>query len=175
MALLTRVASLCLVAIGLIPAQVRDEYQVKAAFLLNFARFVEWPQDTFQSPSDPIETCLLGQDPFGHWLKDTVEGRSIDGRMLVLRRISRPADAGSCQIVFVSASESKRTWSALAETQKLGLLTIGDTPEAGQNGAVITFTWDDDRVRFEINTQAAVRAKIRLSSRLLSLAKSITK
>ena len=182
MALLKRVVSVCLFVSGLVPVlttpalpQMRDEYQVKAAFLLNFARFVEWPQDSFQNPADPIATCVLGQDPFGHWLKDTVDGRSLEGRALVLRRISKPDEAGACQILFVSASEPKRTWSALSETPRPGVLTIGETPEAGQSGAVITFTWEEDRVRFEINAQAADRAKLRLNSRLLSLAKSVRK
>ncbi len=156
-------------------SQVRDEYQVKAAFILNFARFVEWPPEAFRSPSDPIATCILGQDPFGHWLKDTVEGRTIDGRALVLRRISTPEEAVTCHILFVSASEPKRTWSALSETRRSGLLTVGETPEASRCGAVITFILEEDRIRFEINTQAADRGKMRFSSRLLSLAKVVRK
>jgi hypothetical protein len=182
MALLSRLAGIRLItgALGIclaFPAlsQTRGEYQVKAAFLLNFARFVEWPQEALPNPTDPIATCVLGQDPFGRWLKDTVDGRSIEGRALILRRISKPDEAGTCQILFVSASEPKRTWSALTDTPMPGVLTIGETPEAGQGGAVIIFTLEDDRVRFEINTQAADRAKLRLNSRLLSLAKAVRK
>lgn len=152
-------------------AQTVDEYQVKAAFLYNFAKFAEWPAETVQSPKASITTCVLGKDPFGHWLKDTIEGRAIDSHTLVLRNINSAAEADSCQILFVSSTESKHTWTALAAAKKTGVLTIGECSYAIENGAVINFILDGDRVRFEINPRAAELAKVRISSRLLSLAR----
>lgn len=157
------------------PAQMRDEYQVKAAFIFNFAHFVDWPADAFHDSKDPITTCVLGRDPFGHWLTDTIEGHSVEGRPLIFRLLSKPSEAASCHILFVGASEPRRTWSALAETRRSGLLTIGENDDAGEAGAVITFMLENDRVHFGINTQAAELEKLRISSRLLTLAKSIRK
>src|SRR5258708_34362438 len=88
-------------------AAAMDEYQVKAAFLYNFARFVEWPADVFHDPSDPFAICVLGQDPFGHALDDVVAGKKIEGRAFAVRRISAPRQAVGCRILFVSSSEPK--------------------------------------------------------------------
>ncbi len=168
----------CLLIAFLIPfaafGQAMDEYQVKAAFIYNFARFVEWPAETADIQA-PLLTCVLGRDPFGHWLKDTIEGKSIDGRKLTVRDISKSAEAGSCQILFVSSAEPKRTWTALAEMKKPGLLTVGECGEAREDGAIINFFLEGGRVRFEINTEAAELGKIRISSRLLGLARIIRK
>jgi hypothetical protein len=149
--------------------QVRDEYQVKAAFLYNFAGFVDWPAEAFSGPADPIVTCILGKDPFGHWLKEAINGRSIEGRALTLRHIVRAAEAGSCQILFVGSSEPKRVWAALAGVRKV--LTVGECGDASEGGAIVNFVIEDGRVRFEINTEAAELARVRISSRLLSLAR----
>lgn len=152
-------------------AQVRDEYQVKAAFLYNFARFVEWPAETFTGPGDPIVTCILGKDPFGHWLKEAIDGRSIDGRALTLRHIAGAAEAASCQILFAGSSEPKRIWASLAGVKRV--LTVGECGDASEGGAIVNFVIEDGKVRFEINTEAADLAKVRISSRMLSLARLI--
>jgi hypothetical protein len=157
------------VFIALAQAQARDEYQVKAAFLYNFARFVEWPAEPFTGPADPIVTCILGKDPFGHWLKEAINGRSIEGRALTLRHITGAADAASRQILFAGSSEPKRVWTALAGVRKV--LTVGECGDASEGGAIVNFVIEDGRVRFEINTDAAELARVRISSRLLSLAR----
>lgn len=162
-------AVLASVFIAPVHAQTRDEYQVKAAFLYNFALFVQWPADAFNSPADPIVLCILGKDPFGHWLKEAISGRLIDGRALSLRHIAGAAEAASCQIVFVGASEPKRVWAALAGIRKV--LTVGECGEAAEGGAIVNFVIEDGHVRFEINTDAADQGKVRISSRLLSLAR----
>jgi hypothetical protein len=147
--------------------QARDEYQVKAAFLYNFARFVEWPAEVFTGPADPIVTCILGKDPFGHWLKEAINGRSIEGRALTLRHIAGAAEAASCQILFVGSSEPKRVWAGLASVRRV--LTVGECGDASEGGAIVNFVIEDGKVRFEINTDAAELGKVRISSRLLSL------
>jgi hypothetical protein len=154
-------------------AQSQNEYQVKAAFLYNFAKFVEWPASAFQGSTQPMALCILGRDPFGHWLKEIIDGRSVEGRAVVLRHISNASEAGSCHVLFAGASESKRTWSALESMKTPGLLTVGDCTDAREGGAIITFTLEGDRVRFEVNNGAAERGKLRISSRLLSLARNM--
>lgn len=157
------------------PAQIRNEYQVKAAVLLNFARFIEWPTESFQGPADPFVTCVLGRDPFGHWLHEAVEGRWINGRRVTLRHISKVDEAASCKIVFVAASESRRTWAMLSQTRPVGVLTVGECDDASEAGAIISLRLEADHVRFDVNVQAAEIARIKISSRLLSLARNVRK
>src|SRR5271155_5832027 len=94
-------------------AQIVDEYQVKAAFLYNFAKFVEWPPQAFKSATDPIVICVLGQNPFGQALDSAVAGKNVAGRGVVTREVPAALPAGSCQILFISASERKRWWAIL--------------------------------------------------------------
>jgi hypothetical protein len=152
------------------PDQSVDEYQVKAAFLYNFAKFVQWPSESFQSSNDPIAICVLGQDPFGRSLEDTVAGRGIEGRSLVVRHISSVKQVAGCHVLFISSAENKRSLPMLAEIKTPGVLTIGDSGPSGADGVVINFKLEGGKVRFEINVEAAEREKLRISSRLLSLA-----
>jgi hypothetical protein len=155
--------------------QTTDEYQVKAAFLYNFAKFVEWPPQAFKSPTDPIAICILGEDPFGHALEDAVKGKTIEGRGFVVPRISEVRQADSCQILFVSSAERKRARAILAELRANGVLTVGETEGFAEAGGVINFKLEGGRLRLEINVDAAERAKLRLSSKLLSLAQIVKK
>src|SRR5580693_7241676 len=92
----------CLTAAS--PAQPFDEYQVKAAFLYNFAKFVQWPSEAFQTATEPIAICVLGQDPFGRSLADTVAGRAIEGRSIVVRHISDIKQAAGCHVLFIAST-----------------------------------------------------------------------
>jgi hypothetical protein len=157
------------------PCQTVNEYQAKAAYLYNFGKFVEWPPEALPGPADPIETCVLGRDPFGHWLKDSIAGKSIGGHPLEIRHVSSVADAGACQILFVSASEPKRVWSAISAMKRPGILTVGECSDPAECGAIINFTLENDKLRFEIDSAAAELAKLKISSRLLSLAQSVKK
>lgn len=150
--------------------QALDEYQVKAAFIYNFAKFVQWPAEAFQSPTEPIAICVLGQDPFGRSLQDTVAGRVIDRRSLIVRNVSGVKQAAGCHVLFVSSVENKRSSSTLADVKPLGILTIGESDVASADGPIITFKLAGGKVRFDINVEAAERQKLRISSRLLSLA-----
>jgi hypothetical protein len=146
------------------------EYQVKAAFLFNFAKFVQWPVGTFQSSNDPIAICVLGQDPFGGSLEAIVAGRAIEGRFLIVRFLSSIKEVAGCQVLFISSAENKRAPPMLAEIKTLGLLTIGESDGACKDGVIINFKLDGGKVRFEINVQTAERENLRISSRLLNLA-----
>jgi hypothetical protein len=143
------------------------EYEVKAAFLFNFAKFVEWP------PSEQgalLELCVLGEDPFGEVL-DSLEGREIQGRALHIRRLHDAGERAGCHILFVSVSESSRLDALIAEVAgDSGLLAVSDIRGfAGRGGAIELFL-DGNRVRFAVNRSAALRTGLVLSSRLLQLA-----
>ncbi len=147
-----------------------DEYTVKAVFMLNFTKFVEWPSGAFQSADDPIAICVLGQDPFGHSLEDTVARRAIEGRPLLVRHVAGVRQAGGCQVLFIGSAENKRSSPVLAEIKTPGLLTIGESDDSAMDGVVINLKLQGGKVHFEINLAAAEREKLHISSRLLSLA-----
>ena len=155
-------------------APVADEYQVKAAFLFNFAKFVEWPNDTFKSAEEPIAICILGQNPFGGALEQVVRDKTVGTRPFQVRTVSNPQQASKCQIVFMSASERKHARSLLEELKGHSILTVGEMEDFTANGGVINFKLKEARVRIEIDTGAADQAKLHISSKLLSLAE-ITK
>jgi hypothetical protein len=154
-------------------AQELEEYQVKAAFLYNFVKFVEWPPQTFKNATDRIAICILGQDPFGGALDDAVKGKTFEGRTFVVPRISDVREASGCQILFVSASETKRARAVLVELKASGILTVGETEGFTTEGGVINFKLEEGRVRLRVNVEAAERAKLRISSKLLSLAQIV--
>jgi len=152
-----------------------DEYQLKAAFLYNFARFIEWPAEAFENPSQSFVFCVLGQDPFGRALDDLLDGRKIDGRTATVRRISDARLAKGCQILFVSSVEPKSVLALLAGIGDSGLLTVGESDTPAAEGMIIDFTLEDGKIRFVINAAGAEREKLRFSSRLLSLATIVRK
>ena len=154
-------------------AQTVDEYRVKAAFLYNFAKFVEWPPETFQSSTDPIAICTLGYSPYRRGLEEAVRGKTIGSRALVVRQVSDVEQASACQILFVSASERKRAAAILPELKATGVLTVGETEGFAAEGGVVNFRVEDGQVRFEVNVAAAERANLRISSKLLSLAQIV--
>jgi hypothetical protein len=149
-------------------AQTTGEYQVKAAFLLNFAKFVQWPPQTFKSSGDSISICVLGPNPFGSSLDEAVDGKSIDGRKFAVRQVADVQQAGGCQILFIASSQKKHSTEAAVATA--GVLTVGESDGFAARGGVIGFKLEGGRVRIEINVDAADRRKLRISSKLLSLA-----
>jgi len=150
-------------------AQAPTEYQVKAAFLYNFAKFVEWPENT---PGMPFCIGILGPDPFGSVIDQTLAGKTLDGRRVVIRRFERPEEAFGCEIVFV-ASASRSPAPLLERFQNKAVLTVGDEPAFCQSGGIIGFQLAGQRVRFAVNLEAAQRAQLKVSSKLLSLATKI--
>jgi hypothetical protein len=157
------------------PEQPFDEYRVKAAFLYNFAKFVQWPPESFESPTVPFAICVLGRDPFGRSLDDTVAGRTIEGRSFVVRHIASVKQVAGCHVLFIGAAESKRVLPMLAEIRTMGVLTVGESDGAAPEGAIISFRLEAGKVRFAIDTANADRAKLRISSKLLSLAIAVAK
>jgi hypothetical protein len=147
-----------------------SEYQVKAAFIYHFAKFVEWPVG---APSGPIKIGILGKDPFGSTLDNTVKGKTANGRTLVIKRLTRTEDARSCHIVFVSASEKSRVTEILATIKGAPVLVIGDVERFAHRGGTVNFYPEQNKVRFEVNVDAADKAGLKISSKLLSLARIV--
>lgn len=161
---------LCTVFPLLAQTPAADEYQIKAAFLFNISKFVEWPQDAFKAPDDPVTICVLGANPFGGALEDAVRGKLIGTRPLAVREVANAQQAGKCQVVFVSAAERKRCRSFLDELKGRSILTVGEAEDFTANGGIMNFKLRDARVRIEIDATAAERARLRISSKLMSLA-----
>ena len=151
---------------------VAEEYQVKGAFLLNFTKFVDWPQQVFKDPGDPIAICILGQNPFGPLLDRAARETVVANRTVSVRQVSEGEQAGQCQIVFMGASERKRSRAWLEALRGKSILTVGESEGFLANGGVINFKLEGERVRIEISTAAAERAGLHISAKLLSLAQS---
>lgn len=150
-------------------SSVAGEYEIKAAFLLNFAKFVTWPSSAFSSPDAPLTIGVLGSDPFGGALNRVVNGARVSGREVRVARVGSAADARKCHIVFVSGSDSGRAGEILAGLQGSSVLTVGEDAQFARQGGVINFVIQSGKVRFEINAGAAKRAGLKVSSQLLKL------
>jgi len=166
--------ALAFAATGLLAQQPKpSEYQVKATYLYNFGRFVKWPGTVPAGKGDSFSVCVLGQDPFGTILDSTLAGEALDGKPVVLRRISKPQDAGDCRILFISSAEEKHLKEILTALDESGVLTVSDMPGFARRGGMIQFVLEGDRVRFEINLTSAESARLVLSSELLKVASSV--
>lgn len=148
------------------------EYQVKSAFLYNFAKFVEWRAQGAANDQQELVLCILGKDPFGVGM-DAVKGRPVKNRRLVVRQINDIDEMGQCQILFISSSEKGRLPEILAAVARSPVLTVSDIKNFAQTGGVIGFVTVDARIRFDINQTAATRADLQISSQLLKLARSV--
>lgn len=174
-----RAALLCLLALltGVepSPAQSRKptESDVKAAYLFNFGKFVKWPSPA-AAPETSFTICVLGLDPFGATLDATVSGERVEGKAVVVRRVASEKDARGCRIVYVSSSEDARVRSLLAGLDP-GVLTVSDIPHFTEDGGMIQFVMENNRVRFVVNLTAAERGGLTLSSELLKVATKVKK
>ena len=174
----TRYARICcgllLISCLSSPCQTQDKapftpYDVEAAYLYNFGKFVQW-QSIPDSSSQPFSICILGQDNFGKKLDDTIAGETIQGRKIVARRLSSVEDADQCQIVFIGLSEETRLTRDLEALQEKPVLTVSSIPDFLERGGAIQFLIQNNRVRFAVNLRAAKRTGLELSSELLKVA-----
>jgi hypothetical protein len=149
------------------------EYQVKAAYLFNFLKFVEYPRESFADPLAPIIIGVVGEDPFGNALPQVVIGKTVQGRDLVIHVYRPGEDLRGAHILFISASERKKLPMILSSLNGSCVLTVSDTAGFLDAGGMIQFVNENDRVRFAINVDATSRAKLKMSSKLLSLAKVV--
>jgi YfiR/HmsC-like len=148
------------------------EYQVKAAYLYNFGKFVQRAPGSGEARTDPFRICVLGRNPFGSALEG-LTGQIISGRSVATRAISRPQDAGKCDVLFVGASEQDHLSEILSAIQKQSILTVSDMPHFVARGGMIEFVIQDSKVRFQVNRAAAETAGLSLSSELLKVAVNV--
>jgi YfiR/HmsC-like len=164
------VAALCVAA----PASTApSEYQVKAVFLFNFARFVNWPAMTFTSAGGPFSLCVYGSDPFGGDLDEVVRGETIGGRPLVVRRLHERHELAGCQIVYIAGSANRELESVVAELDRRATLTVSDLDGAARRGAMIRMMTVDGKIRLRINVEAVRAAGLTVSSNLLRAAEIV--
>lgn len=160
------------------PAQENKptEYGVKAVYLYNFGKFVQWPAANDADEREHVfPICILGQDPFGSTLDDVVKGETIDGQMLVTRRIERVENAAGCRILYISAMSKERLATVLETLTSTPVLTVSDISDFCNRGGMIQFVLQDNKVRFEVNVTPAEKAGLMLSSQLLKVATSVLK
>jgi hypothetical protein len=161
------------VALGAEPlrAQRLDEYRVKAAVLYNLTKFVDWPTEAFPDPGAPIVVCVLGINPFGPTLNDTLRGHLVGKHPVTVKPV--PEVSTGCHVLYVGSSEARQLPAILDRLRNRSVLTIGESAGFVEQGGMIGLITDADRVRFDINVGAAEQAKLKISARVLSLASSV--
>jgi len=161
-------------------ASASSEYLVKAGFIYNFANLVQWPANAFSDPDSPIGIAILGEDHFGTTLDRVLQGKKVNGRSFAVKRwksvadlVKSPAELKDCQILFVSSSEIAHLNEAIQIVKGVPVLTIGETPGFANRGGIINLVLEDNKVRFEVNVDAAKQVDLNISSRLLALARIV--
>jgi hypothetical protein len=169
---------LCLVLVWLVlmneggraQAPAPTEYQIKAAFLFNFAKFVEWPPAAFPNATAPLVIGVLGKNPFGSDLEKVMQNKLVDEHPLVIKIFSSPREATGCHILFICNSEKERLPEIFKRLKGTSVLTVGEVANFTQSGGMINFVLQGTKTRFQINNEAAVNSGLKISSKLLSLA-----
>jgi hypothetical protein len=154
-------------------SKAAGEYEVKAAFLYNFARYVEWPPAKLPAAGEAFVVTVLGEDPFGGALDAAIRDRTIQDRPLAVRRVARIEDVGPSQILFISRSEADDLPRILQRLAAAPILTVGESAQFAERGGMIRFRREGERIGFDINVGSTERAGLRVSSQLLKLARII--
>jgi hypothetical protein len=160
---------LLLVSWVALPAQPSREYQLKAAFLFNFTRFVEWPAGSFSSGNSPMVIGILGTDPFGSYLDEAISGEKIDGHPLIIQRYDHVDQIVTCQVLFINITESNKREQVLAKLKGKNILTVSDAPDFMPRGGMIRFYTSRDKIKLQVNLETARLADLVISSKLLRL------
>ena len=171
--MLVALAALSGSPLALAQTKPSSEYEVKAAFLFNFAKFIDWPPGTFESQRSSFAICILGKDPFGRSIDDALQRKSISDHSVSILRVKDAAEGQHCQIMFVATSEPRGIAEILDRLRGANVLLVGESEGFAASGGTIQFTLEDNHVRFLINTDAAGRAGLKVSSKLLALAKIV--
>ena len=150
-----------------------NEYEVKAAILYNLTRFVEWPSSAYADAQAPIILCLAGHDPFGPYLASLTSKETVNGRPVQIRHIRGNTDLNGCHILYISSSERKNVISILAALKGSSVLTVGEMAQFATRGGMVQFELEEKQVHFDINLDASVQAQLKISARLLVLAKIV--
>jgi hypothetical protein len=147
-----------------------SEYQIKAAFIFNFAKFVEWPRTTLPNANSPMIIGILGDNPFRDDLEKTIKNKTVDGHPLLIKQFQSAVDATNSHILFICDSEKTQMPEILKILQGSNVLTVGEMDRFNEKGGMINFVLEGSKLRFKINNDAATRAGLKISSKLLSLA-----
>jgi hypothetical protein len=150
-----------------------SRYQIEAAFIYNFARFVDWPTQAFSDASSPMIIGVFGKNRFGANLAQMINGKTIGSHPLQFRECASLADATNCQVLFISDSEESRFSKIISALGPASILTVSETDDFIDAGGMIDLRIVDDKMRFDINNSAAKSAGLTISSKLLSLAQSV--
>ena len=161
-----------LAGVAILRAQnLPTEYEVKAAYLYQFGKFVEWPEGALARSGDDFAICTLGMDPFGSVLDETISGRGVQSKKVIAKRLASANEAADCNILFISSSEQNHLSEILKMVQGKGVLTVGEMRNFLSQGGMIHFQMEQNKVRFEINLSAVEHANLKVSSQLLKVAK----
>jgi len=147
-----------------------SERQVKALFLFNFAKYVDWPAAAFPDTNAPIVIGIMGEDRFDDNLRHAVEGKTVNGRPFVIKQLAADSELSGCHILFISESEASRMGAILDKARSLPMLTVGEDEPFARNGGIVTFVLRNGNVRLDIDLAAAKKAGLTISSRLLAVA-----
>lgn len=150
-----------------------SEYELKAAMLYKLTRFVEWPPAVYRDPKAPMVLCILGRDPFGDFLTSIASSQTTDGRPVEIRHARNNKEVRACHVIYISSSERKSIGEILSALRGYSVLSVGEMAQFAAHGGMVQFSLDDRQVHFEINLEAASRADIKISSRLLALARIV--
>jgi hypothetical protein len=152
-----------------------NAYQVQAAYLYNFGKFVKWPAVAPSNQSGTFTICVLDGDPFGETLQSTLAGESVGGKPVVIKRLSKPEDAVVCHILFISSAQEKNLPGILTAIDQTSVLTVSDMPDFSRRGGMIQFVLEGNRIRFEINLESAEKSHLMFASELLKVAEAVKK
>ena len=158
---------------ALLGAEPVREYQIKAAFLYNFAKFVEWPASALANGNSPIVIGVLGKNPLGDELEKVVKGKTVNGHPLIVKRSPKLEELQSCHLIFAGAEEEKRLPELFAALRDSSVLTVGESQQFGELGGMINFVLEGDKVRFEIDVEVAGRVGLKINAQLQKLAKAV--
>jgi hypothetical protein len=146
------------------------EYQLKAVFLYNFAQFIEWPREAFSDANAPLVIGVLGNDPFGPYLDETIKNEKVHERPLDVKRFRTLDEVKACHILFISISEKENVKDICLKLKSTNILTVGDTPNFTKHGGMVRFFTEENKTRIRINLEATKNADLTISSKLLRLA-----
>lgn len=157
------------------PAQAEgpSRAELEAAFLYKFIAYVDWPAKSLDGPDAPFVIGVLGNDPFGKVLDDSVAGEKIHGHAIEVRRYTNVNQVTHCHILFIGNSEAPRLQAILDKLKGRSILTVSDLPDFARAGGIVGFVSQNNKIRFQINHDAAQQAKLSISAKLLQLAQIV--
>ena len=156
--------------VGLAQQPQPSEYQLKSAYLFNFARFVEWPKTALATPTTPLVIGILGENPFHEDLSKTIGNKTVDSHPVVIQEFRSVTDVTNCHVLFISTSEKKQLPEIFQSLKGTSVLTVGETDHFTETGGMINFFMEGTKIRFQINKEAAGAGGLKISSKLMALA-----